>query len=40
MSSEDVVHDAVERLEWDERKQGKTPRIRDEVAPGHTPRAR
>jgi simple sugar transport system substrate-binding protein len=25
MSDEDVVHDAVERLEWDERKQDETP---------------
>jgi simple sugar transport system substrate-binding protein len=25
MSDEDVVHDAIERLEWDERKQDETP---------------
>ncbi len=28
MSDEDVVHDAVERLEWDERKQPETPQKR------------
>ncbi|MGH2857681.1 MAG: hypothetical protein ACRDMJ_09360, partial [Solirubrobacteraceae bacterium] len=25
MSQEDIVHDAVERLEWDERKEEETP---------------
>ena len=25
MADEDIIHDAVERLEWDERKQEETP---------------